>query len=457
LKTGRPYLTNHASEDPVLVRSYFLGDLESAACVPLTTQRQTLGAIWVGKSSEISANDMRVLTAIANMVASAIHRAQLFDQTQLRLRRLMSLHAIDMAITSSLDIRVTLSMLLDQVTSQLRADTADILIYRPETKTLEYVAGRGFTGSRIPDTVLELGQGYAGRAARERKVIHVPDLEEDENKETKRILHASEEGFRAYFAAPLIAKGEVKGVLEIFNRSPLYPDPEWKDFLETLATQAAIAVDNAELFENLQLTNEELSLAYDATIEGWSRALELRDHETQGHSQRVTDLSIHLAQAMDVPEDELGDFRRGVLLHDIGKMGIPDSILLKPSHLTEAEWKIMKRHPEYAFDMLAPIPYLRNALDIPYAHHERWNGSGYPRGLHGEQIPVEARIFAVVDVYDALISDRPYRKAWPEEMVRNYLQERSGVEFDPHVVETFLRLHVQDGNNGKNGAKKGQS
>jgi HD-GYP domain-containing protein (c-di-GMP phosphodiesterase class II) len=453
LKTGQPYLTNHASEDPVLIRSYFLGDLEYAACVPLSTQRQTVGAIWIGKSSELGSNDMRIMMAIANMAASAFHRAQLFDQTQLRLHRLMSLHSIDMAITSSLDIRVTLSMLLDQVTTQLHADAADVLLYRPETKTLEFAAGRGFIGSQIKETILEYGEGYAGRAAKERNVIHVPDLTQDLDQETARILRASEEGFRAYFAAPLIAKGQVNGVLEIFNRSPMYPDPEWKDFLETLATQAAIAVDNAELFEDLQLTNEELSLAYDATIEGWSHALELRDHETQGHSRRVTDLSLHLAHAMHLPDDQMNDFRRGVLLHDIGKMGIPDSILLKPGHLTDNEWRIMRRHPEYAFDMLAPIPYLRKSLEVPYSHHERWNGSGYPRGLKGEQIPFEARIFAVVDVYDALVSDRPYRRAWPEEKVRDYLKEKSGVEFDPHVVDTFLRLNI-DGHNGKNHQKK---
>ena len=239
---------------------------------------------------------------------------------------------------------------------------------------------------------------------------------------------------------PLIAKGEVKGVLELFQRGPFELDDERKSVLDVLAGQAALAIDSAQLFESLERANLELTMAYDATIEGWSQALELRDQETQGHSSRVLELTLRLAAALGVPDRQLRDIRRGVLLHDIGKMGIPDSILHKPGPLTEEEWTIMRKHPQYAYDMLAPIIYLRDSLEIPYGHHEKWDGSGYPRGLKAETIPLAARIFCVVDVYDALTSVRPYRARWSKEKTIAYIVEQSGKHFDPHIVDVFLGL-----------------
>jgi HD-GYP domain-containing protein (c-di-GMP phosphodiesterase class II) len=248
------------------------------------------------------------------------------------------------------------------------------------------------------------------------------------------------ETFFAYYAVPLIAKGRVNGILEIFHRSQIQPEPDWLEFLEALASQAAIAIDNATMFDNLQKSNIELTLAYDSTLEGWSKALDLRDKETEGHTQRVTDMTLRLAKAMDMSEFELVNIRRGALLHDIGKMGLPDSILLKPGPLDDEEWKVMHFHPEYAYKMLSPISFLRPALDIPYYHHEKWDGTGYPHGLKGEHIPLPARIFAVVDVWDALNSNRSYRAAWPKEKVTEYIREQAGKHFDPKVVEVFLRL-----------------
>ncbi|MEJ5315282.1 MAG: HD-GYP domain-containing protein, partial [Anaerolinea sp.] len=231
-----------------------------------------------------------------------------------------------------------------------------------------------------------------------------------------------------------------KGVLEVFLRQPRSLDREWFDFFQTLAGQIAIAVDNATLFQELQRSNTDLILAYDETIEGWSRALDLRDRETEGHSRRVTELTLKIARAMGMSEEQLVHVRRGALLHDIGKMGVPDAILLKPGALTDEEWRIMRQHPTLAFQMLLPIQYLRPALDIPYCHHEKWDGTGYPRGLKGEQIPLAARIFAVVDVWDALRSDRPYRPAWSVERTLAFIQEHAGTHFDPRVVEVFLQV-----------------
>lgn len=191
---------------------------------------------------------------------------------------------------------------------------------------------------------------------------------------------------------------------------------------------------------NLERAHTELKAAYDATIEGWSRAMDLRDRETEGHTQRVTQLTLKLAEAAGMDQTELVQVRRGALLHDIGKLGVPDAVLHKPDKLNDEEWELMRQHPQLAHDMLYPIEYLRPALDIPYCHHEKWDGTGYPRGLKGAEIPLSARIFAVVDVWDALTNDRPYRKAWQREVALTYLQEQSGKHFDPQIVGLFFKV-----------------
>lgn len=206
----------------------------------------------------------------------------------------------------------------------------------------------------------------------------------------------------------------------------------------TEKTLEAIAIEKASLFDELQRTNIELTFAYEATIEGWSMMLDLRDKETEGHTQRVTERTIRLAKAVGLKDEELMHVRRGALLHDIGKMGVPDAILLKAGKLTYEERTLMQQHPKYAYDMLSRISYLEPALDIPYCHHEKWDGTGYPRGLQGENIPLSARLFALVDVYDALTSDRPYRIAWSEKDTVQYIRQQSGKHFDPKVVDMFL-------------------
>ena len=200
------------------------------------------------------------------------------------------------------------------------------------------------------------------------------------------------------------------------------------------------ALEHTTIVESLKRRNDELTSTYTATIEGLSRALELRDLETDGHTRRVSVLTVRLAEHMQIPADQRASIQQGALLHDIGKLGIPDAILLKPGSLTPRVWKVMQQHPLYAYNILAPIISLRQALDIPLYHHERWNGSGYPYGLANEQIPLSARLFAVVDVYDALTSDRPYRSAWTRTQALEYLQEQAGQQFDPGVVIHFLEM-----------------
>jgi uncharacterized domain HDIG len=387
---------------------------------------------------QLQPDAVHLLVTLSEMAGNAIRRADLHQQTERQLQHLASLRAVDMAINTILDLRVTLGILIDHIVSQLKVDAVNILLINTKTQTLYHAASSGFHSESVKSTRLYIGDSLAGQAIRSRTTIHIPNLLDSKMVQRAQLL--TEEGFVTYFGVPLIAKGQVKGVLETFHRSLVEPDPEWRNFLETLAGQAAIAIDNSVLFEELQQTNLNLSLAYDATIEGWSKALDLRDRETEGHALRVTEMTVQLADSLGISPTDLIHIRRGALLHDIGKMGVPDSILNKPGPLTEEEWAIMHRHPDFALDMLSPISYLRQALDIPYGHHERWDGSGYPRHLPGDQIPIAARIFTVVDVWDALISDRPYRKAFTREAAVEFIRKNSGEQFDPRVVEAFLRM-----------------
>jgi len=359
-------------------------------------------------------------------------------ETRQQLGRLRALREIDRAITGTLDLRIAIEVVLKSVVTRLEVDAAHLLLLDEHAQRLSSFASLGFRSEALQHTYLSVGHGLAGRAAHLRETVHVPDLATERGHLPDSVLN--EEAFVSYWAVPLLAKGDVQGVLEVFHRQRLDPDPGWRNFLETLGGQAAIAIDSARMFEALRKRNVDLRMAYDETIEGWSRALDLRDQETEGHTRRVAEVTVRLAKAMGLDDREIVQVHRGALLHDIGKMGVPDSILLKPGPLTDEEWEIMRLHPGYAHDLLSPISHLRQALDIPYCHHERWDGSGYPRGLEGREIPLSARIFAVVDVWDALRSDRPYRDGWPESRVRQYLRERSGKDFDPEVVDAFLSL-----------------
>jgi len=411
--------------------------------VPMLYGGELIGVLTADETGDserkFSEADERLLTLFASQAAGAIHSARLHEETIHRLKHLQVLRVVDQAISSSLDMRLTLNILLTHAISQLGVDAADVFLLHPDSNLLELMAGRGFYTLLLES--INLNESLAGRAVTEHRTITVFDLETaafGENKLFEKFW--KKEGFSACWCVPLIVKGEAKGVLEVYRRTVSTPDSEWIEFLETLAGQAAIAIENAQLFENLQHANSDIIYAYDATIKGWSRAMELRDAETEGHTQRVADLTVAIAKAMGITDQEIPHIRRGALLHDIGKMGIPDHILLKSDELTEEEWNIMRTHPELARDMLTPIAYLRDALHIPYCHHETWDGTGYPQGLKGEQIPLTARLFAIVDVWDALTSDRRYRKKWTKKKTLAYIKEQRGKRFDPDVVDVFLKI-----------------
>lgn len=425
--------------------AYLTHDIRSWMGVPLIAKENLIGMISFDRRelNPFSEEDLEIAATFSNQAAIAIHHAWLFSRAERRLKNLQALHNIDMAITGSIDVHQVLNVILNQISQQLEVDATNILLHNPHLNTLDYAANQGFRTSALQHTKLKLGQGQAGLAVLERRPVHIFELHSED---TGFLLspELKKEGFISYIAVPLIAKGEIQGAIEIFHRKKLDPDQEWFNLLNTLSTQAAIAIDNANLFKDLQRSNLEIALAYESTLEGWASALELKDAETEGHSKRVLDLTMKLAERMNITDENLANVRRGALLHDIGKMGIPDSILQKKGPLDEEEWAVMKNHPAYAYKMLSDIQYLKDALDIPYCHHEKWDGSGYPRGLKGTQIPLAARIFAVVDVWDALSSDRPYRPAWPPDKTLQHIREQSGRHFDPQVVEDFFRLLESD-------------
>jgi PAS domain S-box-containing protein len=465
LRTGRPKLINALT--PERLRQYATDATQldlmerlgtrSVIVAPLVARGHAIGGILIayGDSGRVYADqDLTHAMDLVGRAALAFDNARLFQEAESaralaesagmrvreQLRRLDALRSIDLAIAGSPEIRLTLGVILDHVVGQVGVDAAAVLSFDRATGYIVHVANRGFRTDEITKTRLLPGEGTTGRAVRERRLIETP---EPTNSSTfVRADLIRKESFSYHAAVPLTAKGAIRGVLEVFHRAAVELGDDRIEFLQALAAHAAIAIDSASMFSDLQRSNAELARAYDLTLEGWARALELRDMETQGHSERVTVQTLRLARRMGIGDAELVHVRRGALLHDIGKMAVPDSILLKPGPLDEVEWSIMRQHPVHAYELLSPIPFLRPALDIPLFHHEWFNGKGYPYGLARDSIPLTARIFAVVDVWDALSRRRPYRDAWPADRVHRHLSEQAGTHFDEHVVNEFLDLQT---------------
>jgi HD-GYP domain-containing protein (c-di-GMP phosphodiesterase class II) len=411
--------------------------------VALRSRDRILGSLWIGRASgesqAFSKEELRTAEMIADIAAGGLLHFGLNERVERQRTRLQSMRSVERAITSSLDLNVTLSVFLDQAVGLLRADAAAVLLIDPKSRDLTVSAARGFRRDSRPASRVRADHNLAARAALERKIVSVAGSKPGDPALADQPLMLEEE-FLSYHAAPLIAHGQVKGVLEVFRRTTAEQDTDFSDLLDSLALQGAIAIDTAESFQIYQRTHSELSLACDLTIEGWSRAVDLRAREPEGHGLRVSEWTIRTAEKLRYPAQQMLALRRGALLHDIGKLGIPDSILWKPDALTEEEWQLMRQHPKFAEQLLTPIDFLRPAMDIPKFHHEWWDGGGYPYGLSGTDIPLAARIFSVVDVWDSLQTHRPFRGPWnPSDAVR-HLEQSSGKQFDPDAVGAFLEV-----------------
>lgn len=366
------------------------------------------------------------------------------EEIERRNRRLTRLVELSVNLNSTLDLDALLQLVTATASELLECEAASILLYDEKQARLFFAAATGSDPKKLAEIPVPLDMSLAGTIFRENR----PVVRNDAGQDARHYSLVSEHvnfHVRSLVGVPMLIKERVIGVLEAVNkREGLFGEQD-EAILSVTASHAAIAIGNAQLFREVERSNADLRLAYDATIAGWSRALDLRDHDTEGHTQRVADMTVRLARAFGLGEQAIVQIRRGALLHDMGKLGVPDAILLKPSRLTTAERKLMLRHPQYAYEMLSPIAYLSLALDIPRCHHEKWDGTGYPRGLAGEEIPLAARLFAVVDVWDALSNNRPYRKRWPQKKTLDYIRGQSGKHFDPRVVDVFLRLMREGG------------
>jgi putative nucleotidyltransferase with HDIG domain len=383
-----------------------------------------------------------VSTAIQDItrVSQAIHKMDLnvCDNLNLRKSQLTALMEIGGVINSALGKEGVLAEVMDSLIALMHAERGFLMLLDSKGQLKPQIA-RGIEHINLIQQAFAFSSTIVRRVVQTGQPVLTTNAQEDPRFEDQVSVAVYQ--LRSIMCAPLKIKNQLIGVIYVDNRARtgMFQESDL-DLITAFANQAAVAIDNADLFDDLQKSNRNLERAYQATLEGWVHALDLRDKETEGHTQRVTILTERLARSMGVDGDALVHITRGALLHDIGKMGIPDSILLKKGGLTEEERAIVRKHPVYAYEMLNPIEFLRPAIDIPYCHHEKWDGSGYPRGLKGMEIPFAARIFPVIDVWDALISDRPYRKGMPHDEVRAHIKADSGKHFDPHVVRAFMDM-----------------
>ncbi len=339
---------------------------------------------------------------------------------------------ISVILNSKIELDHLVKFIISSAAELLECEAVSILLFNQENSSLYFAESSTSDAKKLAETYVPLQNSLAGVIFLENTPLILNNVEQD----PRHFLPASKHvNFKTHslLGVPMRTQERVTGVLEALNKKNKGFSQDDLDILLVIASQAAVAIQNAKLVMDLQN-------AYTSTLEGWANALDLRDRETHGHAIRVVEMTLDLATEMGINEDQLLTYRQGALLHDIGKMGVPDYILLKPGPLTEIEWDIMRQHPTFAYKLLSPITYLHPALDIPYCHHEKWDGTGYPRGLQSENIPLAARIFSVVDVWDALRSERPYREPWSIEKVRTHILSQAGKAFDPVVVEAFIRM-----------------
>ncbi len=426
------------SDDPLWTVTS--ANIRSVLMIPVHREAHLFGVLVLtsDEASAFAEEDEQILSTLVNNLAICLLNQENETKIQDQFHRLSALHKVDMSIASCTDLNLTLLMLLTFVITLLKVEAADIVLLNQDTLTCNRIITSGF----IEDPVKKIRDDDPlwKEVIRDRSITSTNLMKKSLGSNSKKHYWESE-GFVNYWGVPIIAKGKVRGVLETYSRSfQKKADIDFLDFLDALAGQAAIAIDSAENFEGLIQSNVKLTQAYDATIQGWTEALDLRDRETLGHTQRVTEMAVKFARKLDLKEGEIIDIRRGAILHDIGKICVPDSILFKPGALDEEEWKVMHKHPETAFYLLRKIDYLLKAIDIPYCHHEKWDGTGYPRKLKGKEIPLAARFFSIIDVWDALLSDRSYRNAWTPEKAREFIHQSSGSHFDPDLVPIFFEI-----------------
>jgi PAS domain S-box-containing protein len=412
--------------------------VQSAIAIPLRGKVENLGVLMLDyrEAREFGGEELEALSLLSNQAAMTLERVSLQEETRRRLVELEAVNRISTSLREAQRLDEMLPLLLNETLAVMNATAGCIALYDPSQRDWHEPVACGWMAEqgRAASLMGAIGTGVLASGQ-----VELWDETSDGHSDKKTDASTMPEGWHGV-CAPICTADEVIGVIFIAVQSPRQITTSDTYLLATITQIAGNAIHRTRLHEKTERYAIDLTAAYKATIEGWSRALDLRDKETEGHTQRVMGLTLRLANAMGVPAEQLTHIRYGALLHDIGKLGVPDSVLLKPGSLTDSEWVKMRQHPVFAIELLSPIAYLGQAIDIPHYHHEKWDGSGYPCGLKGEDIPLAARIFAIVDVWDALRSDRPYRPAWGEERARAHIQEQSGKHFDPRVVKAFFEL-----------------
>jgi HD-GYP domain-containing protein (c-di-GMP phosphodiesterase class II) len=429
--------------DPILRAGDTVGVF--SVCFPVNVDHQSLGAIWVERHRPFRAEEAQLIRQISEIAVVSIYRHQCVEKSQSAFERMGVINRLTRTLTET-NTLAEVTAQLTQAIHTLLPDADDLLISHIESKTesIRYI----YTGSTHPPAENELplrplsqfDQELQRKVLASAKTILISQLPEITD---LAILRGSQSRLaRSAVYIPMFSNARVAGILQVHSDDAQRLTAEDEALLGLLANIGATAIENVLLSQDVHSKQVTIEQTYETLLEGWLRILWLRDSETEEHTRRVCELTLKMAEAIGCSEEDAYHIRYGSLLHDIGKVGIPDSILRKAGPLSDDEWKIMRQHPVYAYRLLSPIPHLHPMLDIPYCHHEKWDGSGYPRGLKGDEIPLAARIFAVADVWDALTSYRPYRGAWTEEKTMAYIIEQSGKSFDPRVVKVFLRCHL---------------
>jgi HD-GYP domain-containing protein (c-di-GMP phosphodiesterase class II) len=414
------------------VRSAIVGRLEARG--------DLLGTVLVANKigqDDFSEADRALVAALAAHAALAIHNAQLVEQQRRNSEQQQLLEQISRHLQQTLDAEVLIPLILEEVNKAINAEAQSLWLLNNETGLIICRFATGPGGEAIKKVTVPLGMGIVGQSVKSQTAIMIEDAQNDE----RRFKAADRQtGFvtRSLLCVPMVRQGKSIGAIEAVNKQGggLFGQSDL-DLLRNIADSAALSIENARLYA-------ELSISYDGTLDALTAALDLRDRETEGHSRRVVEYTARLARQMGLPEAEIRSICRGALIHDIGKIGVPDAILLKPGLLDTDERRIMEKHPIAGYEMLLGVPYLAQEIPIVLAHQEHWDGTGYPFGLHGDEIPLGARLFAIADTFDALTSDRSYRLGRSCEEALVVIAEQAGTQFDPQAVAAFMRVPAKE-------------
>ena len=409
--------------------------------VPLTARDKLMGVLIVsnkvGKSAFTRA-DRNLTHTLTTDIAIAIQNTQLYERQHQINERQKLLNQISQHLHQTIDLDELIPSIFTEVNKAIKAEAQSIWLVDEEKGIIKCRYATGPESEMLKGFAVSLtAQSVVGTSVSKKKSIIIKDAQKD-----RRRARSADEwtGFvtRSLMTVPLVLKDKSIGAIQAVNkRGGRLFNQEDLNLFRAIADSAALAVNNAQLVAELQNS-------YDLTLDALSAALDLRDRETEGHSRRVVEYTARLANEIGLDKDIIKNIRRGALIHDIGKIGVPDAVLHKPGPLNEEETKIIQRHPEAGYKMLAGIPYLREEIQIVLGHQEKWNGTGYPYGLHGEEITLGARLFMIADTFDALTSDRPYRQGRSYEAARQIIEQETGKQFDPQAVAAFLAVPAEE-------------